>query len=80
MNAKIPVAPEYQVAFSEAVRKTGIMTAAVGLITSVEQVNSILNAGKADMVFMARELLRNPYFVLKADTEVSWPLQYARGK
>jgi len=80
VNAKIPVAPEYQVAFSEAVRKTGIMTAAVGLITSVEQVNSILNAGKADMVFLARELLRNPYFVLRADTEVSWPLQYERGK
>ena len=80
VNAKIPVAPEYQVAFSEAVRKTGIMTAAVGLITSAEQVNSILNAGKADMVFLARELLRNPYFVLRADTEVSWPLQYERGK
>jgi len=80
VNAKIPVAPEYQVAFSEAVRKTGIMTAAVGLITSAEQVNSILNAGKADMVFLARELLRNPYFALKADSEISWPLQYERGK
>jgi 2,4-dienoyl-CoA reductase-like NADH-dependent reductase (Old Yellow Enzyme family) len=80
VNAKIPVAPEYQVAFSEAVRKTGIRTAAVGLITSVEQVNSILKTGKADMVFMARELLRNPYFALKADPEVRWPLQYARGK
>ena len=80
ISAKIPVAPGYQVGFSEAIRKTGILTSAVGLITSNDQITTILSTGKADMVFLARELLRNPYFVLKTDTEISWPVQYLRGK
>jgi 2,4-dienoyl-CoA reductase-like NADH-dependent reductase (Old Yellow Enzyme family) len=74
----------YQVQFAEAIRKTGIMTGAVGLITSAGQAESILNEGKADLVFLARELLRNPYFPLRAAQElgvdITWPVQYTRAK
>jgi 2,4-dienoyl-CoA reductase-like NADH-dependent reductase (Old Yellow Enzyme family) len=80
VSAKIPVAPGYQVGFSEAIRKTGILTSAVGLITSTDQITTILSTGKADMVFLARELLRNPYFLLKTDAEINWPIQYLRAK
>ncbi len=79
-TARIPVAPGYQVPFAEAVRKTGIMTAAVGMITNEEQISEILDKGKADMVFLARELLRNPYFVLKNVDAANWPAQYLRAK
>ena len=82
--ALIPVAPGYQVPFSEAVRKTGILTGAVGLITSAEQAEMILRDNKADMIFFARELLRNPYFPLQAakqlNVNIDWPLQYQRAK
>jgi 2,4-dienoyl-CoA reductase-like NADH-dependent reductase (Old Yellow Enzyme family) len=82
--ALIPVAPGFQVPFSEAIRKTGISTATVGLITSIEQMNEILENEKADMVFMGRELLRNPYFPLlhslNMKDEVKWPVQYLRSK
>lgn len=79
-TARIPVAPGYQVPFAEAIREKGIMTAAVGMITTKEQVSEILETGKADMVFLARELLRNPYFALKAIEELTWPVQYLRAK
>jgi 2,4-dienoyl-CoA reductase-like NADH-dependent reductase (Old Yellow Enzyme family) len=79
IDARIPVAPGYQVQFAEAVRETGILTSAVGMINSVEQVETILKEEKADMVFLARELLRNPYFALKTK-EAIWPVQYLRGK
>jgi len=83
-NAKIPAAPGYQVPFAGALRKTGIMTGAVGLITSSEQAEQILREEKADLIFMGRELLRNPYFPLLAAKElgsdISWPLQYLRSK
>lgn len=79
-NARIPVGPGYQVPFSDEIRKTGILTAAVGLITSIEQINDILDTEKADMVFLARELLRNPYFALKTGVDVNWPAQYLRAK
>lgn len=79
-TAKVPVGPGYQVPFAEAIRATGILTAAVGLITRPEQINSILEDGKADMIFMGRELLRNPYFLFKADEEAAWPIQYLRAK
>src|SRR6202012_24579 len=59
--AKIPLKTGYQVEFAEAVRKTGILTGAVGLITKPEQADSIIQAGQADMVIMAREMLRDPY-------------------
>jgi 2,4-dienoyl-CoA reductase-like NADH-dependent reductase (Old Yellow Enzyme family) len=64
---KVEFKPGFQVPFAEAVRrKTGILTGAVGLITQAEQANEIVKAGKADAVFMARELLRDPYFPLRA--------------
>ena len=81
-NARIPFSPGYQVPFSEAVRKTGILTGTVGLITTPGQAESILQEEKADLVFFGRELLRNPYFPLFAarelGAEVTWPLQYLR--
>lgn len=83
-NASIPVGPGYQVPFAEAVRKTGILTGAVGFITTPHQAESILNEGKADLVIIARELLRNPYFALSAARElgddIAWPVQYLRSK
>ncbi|MGN6178663.1 MAG: NADPH dehydrogenase NamA [Mucilaginibacter sp.] len=83
-TAKIPVGPGYQVPFAEAVRKSGIMTGAVGIITEPLQADSIIQTGHADMVFIARELLRDPYFPLRAahqlGHEVKWPVQYERGK
>jgi len=84
LNAKIPVSPGYQVPFSEAVRKTGILTGAVGFITTARQAETILQEEKADLVFLARELLRNPYFPLFAarelDDDITWPVQYMRAK
>jgi 2,4-dienoyl-CoA reductase-like NADH-dependent reductase (Old Yellow Enzyme family) len=83
-NAKIPAGPGYQVSFSEAVRKTGILTGAVGIITNAKQAESILQEEKADLVFLARELLRNPYFALVAAGEleagITWPVQYLRSE
>jgi 2,4-dienoyl-CoA reductase-like NADH-dependent reductase (Old Yellow Enzyme family) len=83
-NAKIPVSPGYQVPFSEAVRKTGILTGTVGFITTTRQAESILQEEKADLVLLAREFLRNPYFPLIAARElgvdVTWPMQYLRSK
>ncbi len=79
-TARIPIGPGYQVAFAEAVRNTGIMTSAVGLITTAAQVNSILQNEKADMVLLGRELLRQPYFALTADENINWPDQYLRVK
>lgn len=83
-NAKIPVGPGYQVQFSEAVRKTGILTGTVGLITSAGQAESILQEDKADLVLLGREMLRNPYFPLIAAKEmgvdITWPYQYLRSK
>jgi len=84
MNAKIPVAPGYQIHFSEEIRKTGILTSAVGIITTDEQITDILENEKADLVFLGRELLRNPYFplltALKTGDDVLWPKQYTRAK
>lgn len=79
-NAKIRLAPGYQVEFSEAIRKTGIKTATVGLINSPEQINKILENEQADIVLLGRELLRNPYFTLHADESIVWPEQYLRGR
>lgn len=82
---EIPIAPNYQVSFAEEIRaKVGIKTGAVGLITSAEQANEIISSGKADLVFLARELLRNPYFPQNAAHELGFeielPNQYLRGK
>lgn len=77
-DAKMAPGPLYQVPFAEAVHNTGIKTAAVGLITTPQQVNSILEKGQADLVLLGRELLRNPYFALQAGAD--FPEQYLRGK
>lgn len=83
-HQQIPVFPGYQVQFAEEIRKTGILTGAVGLITTAEQSERILQEGKADLIFMARELLRDPYFPLHAAQELGedlkWPDQYDRAK
>jgi 2,4-dienoyl-CoA reductase-like NADH-dependent reductase (Old Yellow Enzyme family) len=84
-KAKIELGPMYQVPFAERVKKgAGIMTAAVGLITTAEQCEDILRSGKADMVLLARQLLREPYFPLRAAKElgvdIKWPDQYLRAK
>ena len=83
-NAKIPVSPGYQVPFSEEIRKTGILTGAVGFITTTRQAETILEEEKADVVLLAREFLRNPYFPLVAARElgedITWPVQYLRAK
>jgi len=66
------------------IRKTGILTGAVGFITTAGQAESILQEEKADLVLLAKELLRNPYFALNAARElgedVAWPVQYLRAK
>ncbi|MDN3549166.1 NADH:flavin oxidoreductase/NADH oxidase [Mucilaginibacter aquaedulcis] len=82
---KIPVGPGYQLTFASNIRKrTGILTGTVGLITDAVQAETLLTNGDADMVMIARELLRDPYFPLKAayqlHTEVTWPHQYRRAK
>ena len=84
-TAKIPVGPGYQVEFAEKVKKeSGILTGTVGMITESKQADDIIKEGKADLVLMAREFLRDPYFPLRAahelDTEVKWPVQYERAK
>jgi 2,4-dienoyl-CoA reductase-like NADH-dependent reductase (Old Yellow Enzyme family) len=81
----IPVGPGYQVPFSEAIRtKSGILTAAVGLITTSVQAEEILESGKADLIMIARESLRDPNFPLRAAKElgidITWPAQYSRAK
>ena len=82
--AKIPAGPGYQVPFSEALRKTGILTGAVGLITTSLQAEEILQKDRADLIFLGREMLRNPYFALQAAQELgadtSWPVQYLRAR
>ena len=84
-DQKIPVGPLYQVAFAERIKKeTGILTAAVGLITTASQAEQILVDQQADIIIMARQLLRDPYFPLHAAKElgvdIPWPLQYERAK
>ena len=82
-DVKIPLGPGYQVPFAEAIRKNaGIATGAVGMITEPEQAEAILTSGQADLVFLARELLRDPYWPMRAAKQVGAPLhppvQYER--
>ncbi len=82
-GARIPVAPGYQVAFAERIhREAGLLTGAVGMITAAEQAESILQAGQADLILLAREFLRDPYFPMHAAQSlglpVSSPKQYLR--
>jgi 2,4-dienoyl-CoA reductase-like NADH-dependent reductase (Old Yellow Enzyme family) len=85
---QIPLGPGYQVAFADRIRReTGLATGAVGMITSPSQADQIIRTAQADVVLLARELLREPYWPLRAADELhhpaSWPVQYeraARGK
>ncbi len=82
---KIPASAGYQVPFAEKIRATtGILTAAVGLITQARQAEKIIASYQADAVFLARELLRDPYWPLKAakilGVDIPWPVQYLRAK
>ncbi len=82
---KIPVEPLYQVPFAEKIKKkTGMLTGAVGLITSAFEAEVILQNQQADLIIMARQFLREPYFPLHAAKEmgvdVPWPVQYERAK
>jgi 2,4-dienoyl-CoA reductase-like NADH-dependent reductase (Old Yellow Enzyme family) len=82
-RADIPVGPGYQTPFAEQIRReAGIMTGAVGMITSPVQAEHIVGTGQADAVIIARELLRDPYWPLRAARElgqpISWPIQYLR--
>jgi len=81
----IPLGPGYQVSFAEQIRKkTGMLTGAVGIIITPEQAESIISTGQADIVLLAREFLRDPYFPLRAARElgidIQWPVQYERAK
>src|SRR5207253_8698545 len=82
-HVKIPVAPGYQVSFAERIKRdSGIMTGAVGMITEPEQAEAIINKGQADVVLLAREFLRDPYWPLhaakKLGDKIEWPVQYGR--
>ncbi len=84
-HQKIPLEPLYQVVFAEKIKKeTGILTGAVGLITTAAEAEQILTGEKADLIFFGRQLLRDPYFPLHAakdlGIDVSWPVQYVRAK
>ncbi|MCU1260849.1 MAG: dehydrogenase [Bryobacterales bacterium] len=80
-DAEIPVGPGYQTPFAEQIRReANILTGAVGMITSPIQAEHIMVTGQADAVIIARELLRDPYWPLRAARElkrpISWPVQY----
>lgn len=82
---EIPLSAGYQVHFASAIKKEAqISTGAVGLITGAQQAETILQNGEADLIFIAREFLRDPYFPLHAAFElgddVKWPSQYERAK
>ncbi len=82
---KISVKAGYQVPFAEQIKKeTGILTGAVGLLTEAQQMEDILVSGKADLILIARESLRDPYFPLHAaqqlGVDLKWPDQYDRAK
>ncbi len=84
-SAKIPLGPGYQTPFAERIRReAGILTGAVGMITSPEQAQHILATGQADLVLLAREFLRDPYWPLRAahvlKQSAAWPKQYERAR
>lgn len=84
-GVKIPLGPGYQVPFAERIKnETGILTGTVGLITEARQAEDILQKGQADLILIARESLRDPYFALNAakllGDNIEWPLQYLRAK
>ena len=73
-HAKVPLGPGYQVPISEKVRSgAGILTSAVGLITSPAQADEHIRNGRADMVLLGREMLRDPYWALHAAQALKQP-------
>jgi 2,4-dienoyl-CoA reductase-like NADH-dependent reductase (Old Yellow Enzyme family) len=81
--AKIPTGPGYQTRFAERIRReSNIATGTVGMITDPVQADHIIRTGQADIVLLAREMLRDPYWALRAarelKQEISWPAQYLR--
>jgi len=84
-HVKIPVGPGYQTPFSEQIKKeTGIFTGAVGMITEVQQAENILQNDQADMIIIAREMLRHPYlpfhWAKQLEEDIHWPQQYQRAR
>ncbi|MET4081151.1 2,4-dienoyl-CoA reductase-like NADH-dependent reductase (Old Yellow Enzyme family) [Pedobacter sp. UYP30] len=84
-DAVIPAGPNYQVSFAKKIKHDAeIATGAVGVITEAKQAEAILGAGEADMIFIARESLRQPYFAMHAakvlEDDIAWPVQYVRAK
>jgi 2,4-dienoyl-CoA reductase-like NADH-dependent reductase (Old Yellow Enzyme family) len=84
-NAKVPAGPGYQTAFAERIRReAGVPTGAVGMIVAPEQADHVVRSGQADLVLLARELLRDPYFPLRAaralGQEGPWPRQDLRAR
>jgi 2,4-dienoyl-CoA reductase-like NADH-dependent reductase (Old Yellow Enzyme family) len=82
-GAKISVGSGYQTFFAERIRReANIQTGAVGLITTPEQADHIIRTGQADVVLLARELLRDPYWPHRAAKQLrqegNWPVQYER--
>jgi 2,4-dienoyl-CoA reductase-like NADH-dependent reductase (Old Yellow Enzyme family) len=82
-SVKIPTGPGYQAPFAERIRhEAHIATGTVGMITDAVQADHIIRTGQADLVLLAREMLRDPYFPLKAarelKQEIPWPVQYMR--
>jgi len=84
-SIQIPLKPGYQVPFAARIRQeTGLATGAVGLITEPQQAEQIISSGQADAVFLARAMLRDPYWALHAAqalaVDVPWPDQYLRAR
>ncbi|MFO7189052.1 MAG: NADH:flavin oxidoreductase/NADH oxidase [Pseudomonadota bacterium] len=84
-DAKIPAGPGFQVPFAERIRaEAGIATGAVGFITEPQQAEDIIAKGQADVVLLARELLRDPHWPLRAAhvlrADIPWPKQYERAR
>lgn len=85
-KSKIPLTPGYQIPFSQRIKQEAkILTGGVGLITTAEQAEEIISSEKADLVFLAREMLRDPYWTLHAAKKLNvdlldWPNQYLRAK
>jgi 2,4-dienoyl-CoA reductase-like NADH-dependent reductase (Old Yellow Enzyme family) len=80
-RAQIPVGKGFQVPFARRIRcEAGILTGAVGMITESQQANEIITGGDADLVFLAREMLRQPYWTIRAQqdlgVEPTWPIPY----
>lgn len=83
LHASIPAGPGFQTPFAERIRhEAGILTGSVGFITAPAQADHIIRSGQADLVLLAREMLRDPYWPLRAARELgyptTWPVQYLR--